>query len=773
MTYSLIAQRPGFLIADKDVDRVCDVGRAGRKIIDETGFSSQQEYNPRRGRRIANILNDMFERTHFEGKRILELGPGHYAFALLARHLGAEVVCIERDPAFVSLGRHLGFEIIDQDFHTLSPDQFEQSFDGLFVKGTFNACNPKDESEISEFVERITNLLWPEAWAWFVTVNKTASPPEGWKMGQFVDHRVELQRQAFADHGWDVSMMMGEEARPRYALKYSNSHYLFTRNLEISGAVRAPAPNNTTNSETDSSSVKASAKITFNKVYKPNRPTAEYHDNSWRYFTDCIEILKRRGAVFITMSDAYAGRFDKDKINIILDHHIDFYPVETEVMARWERENGVVSSIYLFNHSPYTDYGQSHPWSLKDLNISFYQELERAGFEIGYHSNAVGQARRLLKSGIPLYSKQVPVDVLAKARGIFEEDVKALRQHFNIRSFVPHGGGEGNVFLTDIPESCSDLVWAYNGRKNAEHENPPRWNNFSDSNTFYAQRMTSGGATYIARIDNLHLFALLAEPGLNHILLHCGRYARWMPYDLYDGPTPLSEDDCESITYRLPENMKPPLSARKLMGETGSSVTSSEKYYVLTDDVEVLQKHMAASDLVTPTFLYHRRITEEEKSAYKVPRGVDKAEFPLPRQDQEFLEAYRGFINLAYTPSVIKHLAKGSYPLDRCDLRHVLSDDFKDADALAAIARRIPADGRVRLCVNVRADRAEKWVRRANAALNNIEGAEVNTNLSPADQATSRLIVSVQASEIPAQKESMLNLERLSPRMLFGRSRGQ
>ena len=241
MSPARIPEFPDRLINSKDVDRICDVGDVGLAIVRSTSFRTPSEYNPRRGRRVANILNDMFDHDHFAGKRIIELGPGHYGFALLARHLGAEVVCVERDPAFAALGRHLGFEVLEQDFNELEPTQFAELLDGLWAKGTFNACTRKGDREVAEFVNRVSAVIKPDGWAWFVTVNKTEKAPTDWINEDFVRHRVEVQRMAFAERGWDVALIPDDQ-RSRYALKYSNSLYLYTRALRITGAERVTHP---------------------------------------------------------------------------------------------------------------------------------------------------------------------------------------------------------------------------------------------------------------------------------------------------------------------------------------------------------------------------------------------------------------------------------------------------------------------------------------------------------------------------------------------------
>ncbi len=47
------------------------------QIIGESDFTTHNRVGLHRHIRAANILNDFFSREHFEGKTILELGPGH------------------------------------------------------------------------------------------------------------------------------------------------------------------------------------------------------------------------------------------------------------------------------------------------------------------------------------------------------------------------------------------------------------------------------------------------------------------------------------------------------------------------------------------------------------------------------------------------------------------------------------------------------------------------------------------------------------------------
>lgn len=87
----------------------------------------------------------------------------------------------------------------------------------------------------------------------------------------------------------------------------------------------------------------------FNKVFSKWKPFFEYENNPWKYYCNFLESCLQNNYKFITFSDAINNNYDRNKTNIILDHHIDFYPLETHVMTLYENQLGIVSSIYLFN----------------------------------------------------------------------------------------------------------------------------------------------------------------------------------------------------------------------------------------------------------------------------------------------------------------------------------------------------------------------------------------------------------------------------------------
>ncbi len=468
--------------------------------------------------------------------------------------------------------------------------------------------------------------------------------------------------------------------------------------------------------------VAPSASNPFNKVSKLWKPTIEYFANPWQYFADFVQVVKDRGGRFITMSQAVAGDYDPGQINVLLDHHIDFYPIETEVMTRWEQQNGVVSSIYLFNRFDYDDTFQRRLWVVEDLNIPLYQELERSGFEVGYHQNAVGlvRNRRLGRT----YSKSIESGDLVAAQRVFSDDVDNLRRYFDIRTFIPHGSGEGNAQLTDIPDGYDDLVWVYNNAsRNGTCTPPLKWRNFTDSNGPMPQRIRGYTANYVAHVDNLHVNAYLMTNGLNHVLVHPGRYAKGMPYDLYDNRNSPISEGCVKAEFAGVSGHDLPLSAARVARSYGWQPAQrrpvrerSHKYYLFTDDVPTLIDHLTANDQVVGTRIVHRRISAEEKLILKIRRPISTTfSFPRPGgagdsdSEQTFLEEFRSFYNDCYCPNVLQHLAACGFPLDEIILRDVVSQQKKDATFLARVLHRLHPGSSIELRVRIPEVAYRQW----------------------------------------------------------------
>lgn len=419
----------------------------------------------------------------------------------------------------------------------------------------------------------------------------------------------------------------------------------------------------------------------FNKVHRIWRSEPDYFDSPWDYYVRFIDILKNRGAKFITFSEALAKQFDPDAINVLLDHHIDFYVIETEVMCRWEREHDVRSSVYLFNKYHYRKgLPQRSSWKITDLNVALYQQLERDGFEIGYHQNAVGQVYYELD--IPLIrhqSKVLSPDIIERAKRKFAHDIDSLSKYFNIRTFIPHGAGENNAQLLELPQGYEERVtWVYNNAKRGGTvEQPLKFRNYSESNGQRAQRFYDGKVAWINHVDNLHLHAQLIGTGLNHILIHPGRFGKGMPYENYESKS--IDEPPVVVTYEFEkpsDHSQLPWRCNKVhadwLGEQKSPplpplfIQAGErkgKYTLLTNDARVLEDHLSRNEGCIANLHKGTRFTGRLPNEHKKypnrrvsdPRPLESNEQPTT---ERFLVDFACFCNLVYAERPIGYLVR-------------------------------------------------------------------------------------------------------------------
>lgn len=133
-------------------------------------------------------------------------------------------------------------------------------------------------------------------------------------------------------------------------------------------------------------------------------------------------------------------------LTVILQHDADRLPGKTQAVMELEKEMGVISSNFFFVNDAYDDGDQY------DLDIPVLQALERTGFEIGYHLNAY----------------ELSEYDAARAQEIAERDVAWFREHFDLRTYVPHSGNKSDAGLNNehFPQSgiLKELIWAYNRR---------------------------------------------------------------------------------------------------------------------------------------------------------------------------------------------------------------------------------------------------------------------------------------------------------------------
>jgi hypothetical protein len=477
------------------------------------------------------------------------------------------------------------------------------------------------------------------------------------------------------------------------------------------------------------------------------KPTACYLDDPWGCYAAFVTTLLQRGARFTTFRDVIADDVDRDRINVILDHHIDDYPLETEIMCRWEREQGARSSVYLFGRSTRTGSVEGGgTYGLSDIDLDLYRELERDGFEIGYHQNAVGRAREEIEGTAA--GRTLSDAVLARARSVFEEDVTALRRHFTIETFIPHGAGQGNSLVTDVPDECRDLVWTYNNAASSPlGDRRPAFSNWTDtaSRALDPQVVAGFGAYYVCRRDNLGVKALLAGPGLHHVLVHSGRFGAGMPYHLagrdYEERPVHRQSDFE-------QEVELPYSAGVLAGGAWGGVegavaslvgdddalvptSTGNTYRLLTDCPRVLGAHLLARPRCLAHLARPEAFDRREAGVVRTRKlgTIREARWPslpvaedLPATAEAAFapdgpdESMRPFFNEVYARRLLSHLRDAPIAFDAIALRHWAIEEARELEALAGVLRRyapMSTSVRMRVRTSLGADAGGAWVRRA------------------------------------------------------------
>jgi hypothetical protein len=191
-----------------------------------------------------------------------------------------------------------------------------------------------------------------------------------------------------------------------------------------------------------------------------------------------------RSVAFITASEVFTrypelspftalrAQHGPNKTLVALQHDVDDLPERTMNVVKLEIALGIRSTIYLFAH------WVPNRWSerLDDpyvVDHKFLRHAQDAGFEIGYHQNAYERAG--YDSG--------------KAHELFISDIAELSRHYDIRTFVPHGGywneqrTLNNFSLAQPPPQCVNLFWFSNsgGREPSNGKPIPQFHRkFSD-----------------------------------------------------------------------------------------------------------------------------------------------------------------------------------------------------------------------------------------------------------------------------------------------------
>lgn len=182
--------------------------------------------NPQRPRvHFDRIMERFFKHYDFNGKVILDLGPGHYDFCELARSKGAIPYAIELDESVVELGKYKKIEVIEGNL--IDPKIYE-SFNGkidlLFCRGSINSEWFHNKKEHINYLEKMLAVLKDNGSAWISPCNESASSPN-------YKENLEIQMNVF--NRFDFHTIKTHKIQAYfYGIWSDNPKLIYTKNLK-------------------------------------------------------------------------------------------------------------------------------------------------------------------------------------------------------------------------------------------------------------------------------------------------------------------------------------------------------------------------------------------------------------------------------------------------------------------------------------------------------------------------------------------------------------
>lgn len=203
------------------------------KIIIQ-GTDSSYLRKERSPRPFAAIFETFLSEVDLDGKKVLDLGPGHFHFGELARARGATVHSVEKNPEMVALGLHKGFRVFEGDIRDVSGLTEGNRYDGVFCKYSFSALWYDDREALFGFAEQLKEVFSPDGWGWFAPWNGGAR-----LVSDLATNLLGWQIEAFESHGFAATELTEAEAKRFGVHGFTGNRILFTKNLPVDFLSRA------------------------------------------------------------------------------------------------------------------------------------------------------------------------------------------------------------------------------------------------------------------------------------------------------------------------------------------------------------------------------------------------------------------------------------------------------------------------------------------------------------------------------------------------------
>lgn len=228
-----------------------------------------------------------------------------------------------------------------------------------------------------------------------------------------------------------------------------------------------------------------------------------YYRDPLGYYLDTIRALRDRGYVFHSWHDVIDGQAAPGVDGVIVQLDVDGGLRSVEPVIEGLLELGVRATLMI--------HARALPWyiyELEDQALRAYQGAQAAGWAIGYHSNAVGQAQEALDR------TDYGQEVMALADRVFLNDVTDLRAAaLDVRTYTAHGGNTLN-HRQSAPDAANVVCV---DRANIEIWSPVR-TMFSD-----------GG--FVARPGPFSTTIAALGPGLHFVRNHPFKYGNYQLAD--------------------------------------------------------------------------------------------------------------------------------------------------------------------------------------------------------------------------------------------------
>ena len=208
--------------------KIVNLNKKNRDLYDNSDYKQKKlKFNLRRQIKNYNFISRHFKKKLFKNKKILELGPGSYAFSLTAKNMGAEVHVVEKIENFCQIGKNLKFKVYCNDFNKNLEFLKTNFYDGIFIKGTFGS---KARDSFDNYKKKIYNLLSKlknNGWIFYSPWNDFDDFDTNTKNKKYEEQKKFLISIGLNYHEYD------ETFKKRYCLNYKGSKYIYTKNLNL------------------------------------------------------------------------------------------------------------------------------------------------------------------------------------------------------------------------------------------------------------------------------------------------------------------------------------------------------------------------------------------------------------------------------------------------------------------------------------------------------------------------------------------------------------